>query len=42
MSTVFTSDLHSVQRFRQGKVRDIYEDPQHPERAQQQALRCPQ
>jgi phosphoribosylaminoimidazole-succinocarboxamide synthase len=24
MSTVFTSDLHSVQRFRQGKVRDIY------------------
>jgi phosphoribosylaminoimidazole-succinocarboxamide synthase len=25
MSTVFTSDLHSVQRYRQGKVRDIYE-----------------
>jgi phosphoribosylaminoimidazole-succinocarboxamide synthase len=24
MSTVFTSDLRSVQRFRQGKVRDIY------------------
>lgn len=24
MSTVFTSDLSSVQRFRQGKVRDIY------------------
>jgi phosphoribosylaminoimidazole-succinocarboxamide synthase len=24
MSTIFTSDLHSVQRFRQGKVRDIY------------------
>ncbi len=24
MSTVFTSDLHSVQRFRQGKVRDMY------------------
>jgi phosphoribosylaminoimidazole-succinocarboxamide synthase len=24
MSPVFTSDLHSAQRFRQGKVRDIY------------------
>jgi len=24
MSTIFTSDLHSVQRFLQGKVRDIY------------------
>jgi len=24
MNTVFTSDLHGVQRFRQGKVRDIY------------------
>jgi phosphoribosylaminoimidazole-succinocarboxamide synthase len=24
MSPLFTSDLHSVQRFRQGKVRDIY------------------
>jgi phosphoribosylaminoimidazole-succinocarboxamide synthase len=24
MSTIFTSDLHSVQRFNQGKVRDIY------------------
>jgi len=24
MSTIFTSDLRSVQRFRQGKVRDIY------------------
>jgi phosphoribosylaminoimidazole-succinocarboxamide synthase len=24
MNTIFASDLHSVQRFRQGKVRDIY------------------
>jgi len=24
MSTIFTSDLHSIQRFSQGKVRDIY------------------
>src|SRR5262245_12425462 len=30
MSTLFTSDLHSLKRFRQGKVRDIYEvDAEH-------------